>query len=68
MKSGFILVGNHTQPLDSAFASVFVASPKRNYVMNYPLYAKAFYSTGANYDIKQYNKKRMSSSARNRAF
>lgn len=36
--------------------------------MNYPLYAKAFYSTQANYDTKEYNKKRMSSSARNRAF
>ena len=34
VKGGAILIGNHTQPLDCAFASVFVARPKRNYIIS----------------------------------
>jgi len=31
VKGGAILIGNHTNPFDCAFASVFVGLPKRNY-------------------------------------
>ncbi len=33
LKGGAVLIGNHSHPLDCMFASVFVAAPKRNYII-----------------------------------
>lgn len=34
IKGGAILIGNHTHPMDCMIASVFVARPKRNYIIS----------------------------------